>query len=497
MKALLLPCSFSNIKQGQVIKKLDILILRSFIGPFIGAFAISVFVLTMQFFWLYIDDLVGKGLEVLVVLKLVGLVTLFWIPTALPLALLFSSIMTFGNLGESFELVAIKAAGIPLLRFMRPLLVTAIFITGLAFLFANNIIPYTQLKLAALKYNIIVSKPALDIKPGIFYDKIDGYVLKLGSKEKNDSIIHDVVIFEKNGGLQDHMIIAESGIMRISKDQQFLEFILKNGWRVQERGPRGTSNTEFIRMGFKSYKKSFDLKSFQMNKSGDSSFYDPKMLSVRQLNHAIDSLANIDSIYLKKANAEVNPYLNFTKYADTGWAKIDPKKIKNISNFQKLIPDSIRGTVQERAINQLTSIKGNVGLLAEDYAMRTTSLRLHEIEWHRKFTLSFACIVLFLIGAPLGSIIRKGGLGTPLVFAIIFFVVFHLFNTFGEKFVKSNATSPLMGMWLSTFILIPIAFFLIYKAMRDSQLFNQEFYYRSFKELRLFIAKFRDQVKNP
>ncbi|MEI8099769.1 MAG: LptF/LptG family permease, partial [Sediminibacterium sp.] len=283
-----------------MIKKLDILIIRSFIGPFIGAFAISLFVLTMQFFWLYIDDLVGKGLDIITVLKLVGLVTLFWVPTALPLALLFSSIMTFGNLGESFELVAIKAAGIPLLRFMRPLLVIAFFISGLAFLFANNIIPVTQLKLSALKYNIIVSKPALDIKEGVFYDKIDGYVIKLGSKEKNDSIIHNVVIFEKNGGLQDHMIMAESGIMRISNNQQFLEFILKNGWRYQERGNRGTGNTEFIRMGFKSYKKVFDLKSFQMNKSGDSSFYDPKMLSVRQLNIAIDSISKLDSFYLKR-----------------------------------------------------------------------------------------------------------------------------------------------------------------------------------------------------
>lgn len=474
-----------------MIKKLDILIIRSFIGPFIGAFAISLFVLTMQFFWLYIDDLVGKGLDLFTVLKLVGLVTLFWVPTALPLSLLFSSIMTFGNLGESFELVAIKAAGIPLLRFMRPLLVISIFISGLAFLFANNIIPVTQLKLAALKYNIIVSKPALDIKQGVFYDKIDGYVIKLGSKEKNDSIIHNVVIFEKNGTLQDHLILAESGVMRISNDQQFLEFILKNGWRYQERGPRGTSNTEYIRMGFKSYKKVFDLKSFQMNKSGDSSFYDPKMLSVRQLNLAIDSLTSIDTFYLKKSNAEINPYLNFSRFSDTGWKPVKKSLIKKTNSFTSLIPDSISSITFERAFNQLSSIRGNIGLLADDYAMRITSLRLHEIEWHRKFTLSVACLVLFLIGAPLGSIIRKGGLGTPLVFAIIFFVIFHLFNTFGEKFVKSNATSPLLGMWLSTFILIPIGIFLTYKAMRDSQLFNQEFYYRSFKKLRIFIAKFK------
>lgn len=480
-----------------MIKKLDILIIRSFIGPFIAAFSISLFVLTMQFFWLYIDDLVGKGLDLFTVLKLIGLVALFWVPLALPLALLFSSIMTFGNLGESFELVAIKASGIPLLRFMRPLVIITIFISGIAFLFANNIIPVTQLKLAALKYDIIVSKPAIDIKEGVFYDKIDGYVIKLGKKEKNDSIIHDVVLFEKNYGLQDNMLVAESGVMRITKDKRFLEFVLRNGWRYQERGQRGTTNTEFIRMGFKEYKKMFDLKSFQMNKTSDSTFYDPKMLSVRQLNGVIDSLQHIDTFYRKKTQYEVAPYLRFSKYADTGWAKIDTAGInKKARSFNALLPDSISLSILENAASQLGSVKGNVNVLATDYKQKYLSLQFHEIEWHRKFTLSAACLVLFLIGAPLGSIIRKGGLGTPLVFAIIFFVTFHLLNTFGEKFARSEQMSPLMGMWLSTLVLIPVGFFLTYKAMRDSQLFNQEFYYRLFKQLRRFWTNFRDRKKS-
>lgn len=474
-----------------MIKKLDILIIRSFIGPFIASFAISVFVLTMQFFWLYIDDLVGKGLDIFTLLKLVGLVTLFWVPTALPLALLFSSIMTFGNLGESFELVAIKAAGIPLLRFMRPLLIITFFISGLAFLFANNIIPVTQKKLSALKYDIIVSKPAIDIKEGIFYDKIGGYVIKLGKKEKNDSIIHNVVIFEKGNFLQDNMMMAESGVMRLTKDKKFLEFILKNGWRYEEKGSRGTTNTQFTRMGFKEYKKVFDLKSFQMNKSGDSAFYDPKMLSLRQLNQTIDSLQNVDTFYYRKTRTELSPYIGFSRYLDTGWVVINKDSVRKISQFNQLIPDSMKMAISDAAISQINSVRGNVNVLATDYLEKYKSLRLHEIEWHRKFTLSAACLVLFLIGAPLGSIIRKGGLGAPLVFAIIFFVVFHLFNTFGEKFVKSDSTGPLLGMWLSTLILIPIGTFLTYKAMRDSQLFNQEFYYRSFKQLRSFIANFK------
>jgi lipopolysaccharide export system permease protein len=478
-----------------VIKKLDILIIRSFIGPFLAAFAISVFVLTMQFFWLYIDDLVGKGLELLTILKLVGLVTLFWIPTALPLALLFSSIMTFGNLGESFELVAIKSSGIPLLRFMRPLLIIAVFISGLAFLFANNIIPVTQKKLSALKYDIIVAKPAFDIKEGIFYDKIEGYIIKLGRKEKNDSIIHDVVIFDRGGPLEDYLTIAKTGVMRITKDKRFLEFVLKDGWRYEEAGPRNSTNTQFTQMGFSEYKKVFDLKSFQMSKSGDSSFYDPKMLSLRQLNSTIDSLSKLDSFYIKKSRREYGPYLRFVKYEDSTWTSKDSTPFKKVKNFDALLPDSLKQNIYSAAINQIASVKGNVSALASDNTEKIKSLTLHEIEWHRKLTLSVACLVLFLIGAPLGSIIRKGGLGTPLVFAIIFFVIFHLFNTFGEKFAKSAEMSPLAGMWLSTFVLIPIGCFLIYKAMRDSQLFNQEFYYRSFKQLRIFLATFK-VIKN-
>jgi len=469
-----------------VIKKLDILIIKSFIGPFIAAFSISVFVLTMQFFWLYIDDLVGKGLDFPTIARLVGLVTLFWIPTALPLSLLFSAIMTFGNLGESFELVAIKSSGIPLLRFMRPLLIFALLVTGLAFLFANNIIPVTQKKLSALKYDIIVAKPAFDIKEGVFYDKIDGYVIKLGKKEKNDSIIHDVVIFEKGGPLQDYMIVAKSGVMRLTPNKRDLEFILREGFRFEETGPRNSRNTQFIQMGFKTYKKVFDLKSFQMTKTGDSAFYDAKMLSIRQLNTSIDSLNKIDSIFISKTGIEFSPYLAFIRYVDTGWKKSSRTVAPVRRQFDELIPDSLRQMVYSNAMGNIRNIRSGTVMLESEFKERTEVLNLHKIEWHRKFTLSFACLVLFMIGAPLGSIIRKGGLGMPLVFAVIFFVLFYLLNNFGEKFVRSGELSAGNGMWLSTAILIPIGVFLTYKAMTDSQLFNQEFYYRQFTRLRQF-----------
>jgi len=201
-----------------VIKKLDALILKAFIGPFFATFFIALFVLVMQFLWLYIDDLVGKGLDLFIIAQLIGLYAASVLPLALPLAILLSSIMTFGNLGESFELIAIKSAGIPLLRFMRPLTIVAIIAGGISFLFANNIIPIANLKLNTLKYDIIVSKPAFDIKEGVFYDKIEGYIIKIGKKSKDGSTIQNIIIYEKNYGLQDYSLIAESGTMKVNKE---------------------------------------------------------------------------------------------------------------------------------------------------------------------------------------------------------------------------------------------------------------------------------------
>lgn len=468
-----------------MVKKLDILIIRSFAGPFLATFLIALFVLTMQFFWLYIDDLVGKGLDTGTLAYLTGLVAVTWVPLALPLALLLSSIMTFGNLGETFELVAIKSAGIPLIRFMRPLLLATIVLSGIAFLFANNIIPVANLKLNALKYDIIVKKPAFDIKEGIFYDKIEGYVIKIGKKDADDSTIHNVIIYERNFNLQDHFMVARSGVMRITPDQRFLEFELHDGWNYQESGNRYSANTELIRLGFKTYKKEFDLSTFMFNKTEDSLFkYDPKMLSLRQIDIALDSIGNVNNIFYNRSVRDLKNFFAFIKYADSTWPAINNAQLKNVKSFDDVVPDSLRLNTFDVAISNLNSAKSQVDLMAAEYNSRTEMVRKHWIEWNRKLTLSFACIVLFMVGAPLGSIIRKGGLGTPLIFAIAFFVLFNMLNTFGEKFAKEGVTSVFTGMWLSTIVLVPIGCFLTYKAMRDSQLFNKEFYYRLFKRKR-------------
>ncbi|MES2775963.1 MAG: LptF/LptG family permease [Bacteroidota bacterium] len=517
-------------------KKLDLLILRAFIGPFLATFLIATFVLVMQFFWLYIDDLIGKGLDMMTIGKLIACVAATTVPLALPIAILLSSIMTFGNLGESFELVAIKSAGIPLLRFMRPVLIVSIFISGIAFLFANNVIPIANLKLNALKYDFTFSKPAFDIKEGIFYDKIDGYVLKLGRKDKDGPGIYNVMIYEKGNAVQDNLIASESGIMKVTDDKLSLEFIMKNGTRYEERGLRNSTNTDFIRMGFDEYKKVFDLSTFTMLKTSDTVFKDSyKMLSIRQLNTFIDSIAKMRKLAESRIDKEVLSYFKYTRYYDSGLikqitpytpaiGKLDKKatdsvvkavgrlyratvlgmnkpmpdsiRVQVVNTYnnavapvQELIPDTLRAIVIDLANAQISNAKNNMDLLYDNYFNTGKALRVHNIEWHRKFALSAACLVLFLIGAPLGSIIRKGGIGTPLIFAIIFFVLFHLMNTFGEKFVKEGVTNPLLGMWLATFVLTPVGFFLTYKAMRDSQLFNKEFYFRIFRRFGSWVKE--------
>lgn len=475
-----------------MIKKLDKLIIRAFIGPFFATFLIAVFVLVMQFIWLYLDDLVGKGLDLFTVIELVGFVAATAVQLALPLAMLLSSIMTFGQLGESFELVAIKSAGIPLLRFMRPLFVVAFILTGVAFVFANNIIPVAQLKLNALKYDIIVKKPAFNLKEGVFFDKIEGYVIKVGKKEKDDSTIRDVVIYEKNNGLQDNFLVAEYGVMRVTKDN-FLQFKLYNGWNYQEEGSRYNPNTDFTRFGFKQYIKDFDLSKLQvLHRTNDTLFkYDPKLYNIAQLTKALDSLGDIHTVFAKQAVIDLAPSLRFLRYDEQKWPRPAATINKKAKSFDDIIPDSLQTSIMDRARISITGATNNLQILARDYAARQDMVTVHWIEWHRKFTLSIACVVLFLVGAPLGSIIRKGGLGAPLVFATIFFVLFHLLNTFGEKLAKQQVTGPLEGMWLSTLFFVPIGVFLTFKAMRDSQLFNKEFYHRFLKKMKLILSRLR------
>jgi len=470
-----------------VFKKLDKLVIKAFIGPFVATFFITVLVLVMQFFWLYIDDFVGKGLSTGIILEFIWYQSAVLVPLALPLAVLLSSLMTFGNLGESYELIAIKSAGISLLRFMRPLFMVTLLICGIAFLFSNNIIPVANLKSRTLLADIVYAKPSFDLKEGVFYDKLSGMAIKIGKKEKNDSIIRDIIIYEQNNSLQDNFIVASDGVMRISESKRYLEFVLKNGWRYEERVGQGNA-TDLIRMGFREYKRQFDLGSFGLQqRTADSvNRNNAKMLSMRQLEIAIDSIKKRSSVVTQRVRAEVLSSFRFPGIIDSSKRTISPLKV---DSFNALIPDSLQLLVHQRVSNRIHSIKTGNEIALAQYEEQQRTLWQHQIEWHRKISLSVACLVLFLIGAPLGSIIRKGGLGSPLVFAIIFFMLFYFSSTTGEKMAKEGEIAPQLGMWLSTFFLVPVGIFLTYKAMRDSQLFNKEFYGRMMRGIRRLFSK--------
>ncbi|MBL7728978.1 MAG: LptF/LptG family permease [Dinghuibacter sp.] len=473
--------------------KLDKLILRTFIGPFIVTFFIALFVVVIQFFWKYIDEMVGKGIDFTSLVKMVGIVCLqTGILFALPIAVLLSSLITFGNLGESFELVAIKSSGISLLRFMRPVFFVVALICCTSFLFNNYILPQANLKFYTMLQDIRFSKPAFDLKAGEFYKGINGYAIKVGSKDDKKNTLKNIVIYENsNNAYQDNLIVADSGIMKVSANKQFLEFRLFNGWRFQEKGVTMDEKTDFIRIGFREYNKMFDISDMLMRQTPDSvnkGFY--KMLNLSQLNRNIDSLSKTPEMFLKKIRPTLAGTVQFLSYMDTGWKAVSIPAAEKAKSMRQLLPDSIRQNIGNLVAERFNSLRNQMDIEMFEYKAKNDSLRFHKIEWHRKFTFSFICMVMFLIGAPLGSIVRRGGLGTPLLLAVTFFVIYFIILTLGEKSANTGVMRPITGMWLPVMVLLPVGLFLTRKAMQDSQLFSKDFYYRNFRWLgKLFSRK--------
>jgi lipopolysaccharide export system permease protein len=414
---------------------------------------------------------------------------------AMPIAILISSIMTFGNLGERFELVAIKSAGISLLRFMRPLMWVSVLLCGITFLFANYLIPEANLKFKSLYFSIMYKKPALDLREGKFYTAIPDYAIKVGKKEPDGKTIQNVIIFEQQNNLQDNCIIAKSGTMQFSPDEKYLDFTLYDGHRYQERGNIMDTASEFIRLDFKEYKKIFDIASIKMMNPPDSIFKnDNRVMSVGQLDKYIDSLKKSSKEFQKVLNNDFNFHLHYFNIPDSIWKKLP--QVRPVKQFTDIIPDSAKIEVNRNAQNEVNNLKSTIMFSGSDLSAKQTEVLHSEVEWHHKFSLSLACLILFFIGAPLGSIIRKGGMGMPLVVAIIFFMIFHLLNMFGEKFARGSVVSPVIGMWLPIYVLAPVGFFLTYKAMHDSQLFNTEYYYRFFKKTANLVIPMINKIRN-
>ena len=439
-------------------KRLHIFLIKSFLGPFITAFFIAIFLLLMQFLWKYIDDLVGKGLEFTQIAELLFYASARFVPVALPIAMLLSSVMIFGKLGENYELVALKSSGISLLRILFPLTIFVIIIAYGSFLFSNYVMPIANLKNGSMLYDIQKKKPALNIKEGIFYKDIEGFSIKVAEKDSDGKTLKDIIIYDhtaKNGN--DKVIISESGIMQLTKDEKYLELILYNGHSYiditesKRKNPYRTTH-------FKENLIRFNLSSFSTINNSEALYKGHyAMLSNQQLATAIDSLTN------KYEEREITFTKNIT---DKYTANSEADNLIAIKPFSKIKQQ------YDIAINKLQTLKSITKSNKDDLEYRKIIITKHNIEWHRKISLAIACLLLFLVGAPLGAIIRKGGFGLPVLFSVFFFLIYHVLSMIGEKSVKDLSMKAYEGMWIANMVFSLIALFLIYKAKNDVQLFD-------------------------
>lgn len=467
-------------------KKIYLLVLRSYLGPLILTFFVAVFILLMQFLWKYIDDLVGKGLEWYIVLELLFYASSTFVPLALPLAILLSSIMTFGNLGEHYELVAMKSAGISLWKIMHPLIVLTIAISGIAFYFSNNILPVANLKFKSLLYDVRKQKLAFDITEGIFYSGMESIVMRIGKKEKDNQIIRDVMIYNhlnKQGNTD--LTVADSGKMETSPDGRYLIFHLFNGYNYQEKTDQKNyrRNRQFQKTKFSEEYRCFDLSDFAMKRTDENLFKNNySMLNIAQLNDAIDSLGKI---YSRKKDDFSGDFTRHYQY----YSKIDSAVYIKQTGIDSLalplegLSKATKVNIIQRAMNKARGVKNNIEWHIKDYESKREWLSKHMVAWHKKYTLSFACLVLFFIGAPLGAIIRKGGIGLPVVVSVLFFVLFHIITITGEKSAIAGAIKIEYGMWVASAVLLPLGIFLTFKATSDSPLLDFDIWKRKIGKL--------------
>jgi lipopolysaccharide export system permease protein len=454
-------------------KIIDRLLLKSFIGPFVLIFFIALFVLVMQFLWKYIDELVGKGLSISIIGELLFLASASLVPLALPLAMLLSSMMTIGNFSEQLELTAMKSSGASLFRILRSMFIASLVISIGALLFSNYVLPIANLKFGALLYDVRQQRPALNIKPGVFNNDISGISIRVGAKDADNQTIHDVLIYDhtSNKG-QGSVLYAKHGKMYTTPDKRYLIFELFDGNQYEENNTVSIKNrkNEQVRFHFERWKKAIDLSEFSLTRTQESLFKDNyQMMNVRQLNDAIDSI----NLNIQRSYTQLNDYLKpyFSFLIDSTMFEQPRANTATILHIDTLSAKE-KVQVYHRALGNIRNVKGYCSIISNDISIRTDLVTRHNIEWHRKFTLSLACMILFFIGAPLGAIIRKGGFGLPFVVSILFFVVYYMITISGEKFAKEQVLTAFEGMWLSVLILLPLGLFLTYKASHDSALLN-------------------------
>lgn len=460
-------------------KKLDKLILKSFIGPFLLTFAVVEFILLTQYMLKYLDDLVGKDLGFAVIAQLLMYFSLNMAPVALPLAVLISSLMTYGNLGEHHELTAIKTSGISLVRILRPIFIFAIFLSIGAFFFNNKVVPKANLKAYSLLWDIRQKKPSLDIRENIFYNGIPGYSIKIAEKMGDEGdILKGIMIYDHSGGRGNtSVIIADSGRMYTKFNEQFLALdLFKGKIYAEEASNPGNANSQagFIRQQFDANQMLFNLSSFNLDRTREDLFKGSRMmLNIKELQHVTDSLQQQLKQEKKLISPNLGPYYSYFKVDSA--RRLEAPKIMAIS--KKPIPEP-NPSILALATNKARNIKSFTTAYTEKMKGTFRESNNYQIELFRKYTQSAACIIMFLIGAPLGAIIKKGGLGMPVLISILFFIIFYVLTILGEKWGREGLVMVPAGMWAANLILLPVGLFFLYQARNDSSLLELDFWRR-------------------
>lgn len=475
------------------IKKLDLFILKNFTLTFVGAFFICQFVFMMQFTWRYVDELIGKGLSIEILGKFFWYMGITLVPTSLPLAILLASLIAFGNMGERLELLAMKASGIPLIRIMLPIFIMVLGLTGMSFSFQNNMAPRAQISLSTLLFSMKQSSPAVEIPEGIFYSGVPNVNLYVQRKNTETGMLYQVIIYKTDQGFdRAQILLADSGRLEMTADKLHLRLSL---WKGEQFENLQSQNLSALRSATVPYdRETFNYKELLIDFDSNFNLMDADLLSgmastknMEQIRHSVDSMnLRLDSVgksYFAAARASY--------YKQPSLSRKDSLKL--LANERTKIPafDSvINGLPLGQRSSAMQTARQNVAACYSELEWKSvvtddgdSNIRRHWVEWHKKITLSLSCLFFFFVGAPLGAIIRKGGLGMPTVISVLIFIFYYIINTSGMKMARDGSWSMIYGMWISSCVLIPFGIFLTYKSNRDSVVFNMEAYIILFRNI--------------
>ncbi len=472
-------------------KRLHLFIIKAFIGPFLLNLIITDFLFLMIWMWKYVDDLIGKGLDLSVILEMMWYAGLWHVPMCLPLSILLSSIMAFGKLGETNELTSLKSLGISLQKTMFSLIVFNFMMAVAAFFFSNNVLPLTAFKMHSLLNDIVQKKPELNIPEGVFYNGMQDYTIRV-EKKYSDKTMKGITLYDHHNNESNSFLVADSGKIENILNGKYMRFTLFNGAAYKEdralNNPNPNAPRSMLRSTFAEHVIYIDMSAYAF-RNNENSFgrNSAQMMNVEQLEYCLDSLKKDIQQRRNNLKNEISDYYYFIR--DTTMVADTVKPMVVAANIIGILPSEKRAIILQDAEQSARSALGypdRSGTYEEESFKNESK---YKIEWHKKFTLSVACFILFFIGAPLGAIVRKGGLGWPVVIAVLFFLVYYVISIIFEKTAKNNAIEPWIGMWMASMVLMPVGVFLTYKSTRDSKLFSMAVYRNGWNKVVTFFKK--------